>query len=154
MGYRDSGEGISGGAVLGLGSTLLLLIVFVVALGMWGCPKYDVYSREMTGRAELAQATSNRQIKVNEAMASEEAAKHLAQAEIERAKGVAQANKIIGDSLKGNEDYLRYLWIHNLAEAEKLGAEIIYVPTEANLPILESTRKLQSSKAKAEEEKK
>jgi hypothetical protein len=151
---RGDNQGISGGTVLGLGSTLLLLIVLLVALGMWGCPKYDVYSREMTGRAELAQATSNRQIKVNEAMAAEEAAKHLAQAEIERAKGVAQANKIIGDSLKGNEDYLRYLWIHNLAEAEKLGAEVIYVPTEANLPILESTRKLQAKKPAAEEEKK
>jgi hypothetical protein len=151
---RGDSQGISGGTVLGLGSTLLLLIVLLVALGMWGCPKYDVYSREMTGRAELAQATSNRQIKVNEAMAAEEAAKHLAQAEIERAKGVAQANKIIGDSLKGNEDYLRYLWIHNLAEAEKQGAEVIYVPTEANLPILESTRKLQAKKPAAEEEKK
>jgi hypothetical protein len=126
---RDRDGGISGGAVIGAGSALLLLIVLVVALGMWGCPKYDVYSREMTGRAELAQATSNRQIKVNEAMASE-------------------------DSLKGNEDYLRYLWIHNLAEAEKLGAEVIYVPTEANLPILESTRKLQGKKPAAEEEKK
>jgi len=155
MGYRTSdGPAISGGAVLGVGSTLLLLFAFLVALGMWGCPKYDVYSREMTGRAELAQATSNRQIKVNEAMASEEAAKHLAQAEIARARGVAEANRIIGDSLKGNEDYLRYLWIHNLAEAEKLGAEVIYVPTEANLPILESTRKLQAVKPKAEEEKK
>lgn len=154
MSYRDN-DGISGGAVLGIGSSLLLIIVFVIALGMWGCPKYDVYSREMTGRAELAQATSNRQIKVNEAMAAEEAAKHLAQAEIQRAKGVAEANKIIGDSLKGNEDYLRYLWIHNLAEAEKLGAEVIYVPTEANLPILESTRRLQasSSKQKPEAEK-
>jgi len=150
MSMRDDGP--SGGAILGIGSTLLLLIVFAVALGMWGCPKYDVYSREMTGRAELAQATSNRQIKVNEAMASEEAAKHLAQAEIERARGVAAANKIIGDSLKGNEDYLRYLWIHNLAEAEKLGAEVIYIPTEANLPILEATRKLQP-KAKPEAEK-
>lgn len=150
MSYRDNDSG----AVIGLGSLLLLVVVFVVALGMWGCPKYDVYSREMTGRAELAQATSNRQIKVNEAMASEEAAKHLAQAEIARAKGVAEANRIIGDSLKGNEDYLRYLWIHNLAEAEKLGAEVIYVPTEANLPILESTRKLQASKPKAPEAEK
>lgn len=112
----------------------------LLTLAMWGCPRYDVYSREMTGKAELAQASSNRQIKVNEAMAAEEAAKHLAQAEIERAKGVAEANRIIGDSLKGNEDYLRYLWIHNLAEAEGKGAQVIYVPTETNLPILEATR--------------
>lgn len=150
---RDD-DGISGGVVMGIGTMMLLMLAMVIALAMWGCPKYDVYNREMTGKAELAQATSNRQIKVNEAMASEEAAKHLAQAEIERAKGVAQANKIIGDSLKGNEDYLRYLWIHNLAEAEKNGAEVIYVPTEANLPILESTRRLpRSAPVAAEKEK-
>lgn len=118
----------------------VLGIVTITTLAMWGCPRYDVYSREMTGKAELAQATSNRQIKVNEAQAAQEAAKHLAQAEIERARGVAEANRIIGDSLKGNEDYLRYLWIHNLAEAEKNGAQIIYVPTETNLPILEASR--------------
>jgi regulator of protease activity HflC (stomatin/prohibitin superfamily) len=118
----------------------LLFLVAVITLSMWGCPRYDVYSREMIGKAELAQATSNRQIKVNEAQAAEEASKHLAQAEIERAKGVAEANRIIGDSLKGNEDYLRYLWIHNLSEAEKNGAQIIYVPTETNLPILEASR--------------
>lgn len=122
------------------GSVVLGLFIVLVALSMWGCPRYDVYSREMTGKAELAQASSNRQIKVNEAVAAEEAAKHLAQAEIERAKGVAEANRIIGDSLKGNEDYLRYLWIHNLAEAEGKGAQVIYVPTETNLPILEATR--------------
>lgn len=124
----------------GIATFFLAAIAAITTLGMWGCPRYDVYSREMTGRAELAQATSNRQIKVNEAMAAQEAAKHLAQAEIERAKGVAEANRIIGDSLKGNEDYLRYLWIHNLAEAEGKGASVIYVPTETNLPILEATR--------------
>ena len=126
--------------VSGVSLFLLAGLAGLIALGMWGCPRYDVYSREMTGKAELAQATSNRQIKVNEAQATEDASRHLAQAEIERAKGVAEANRIIGDSLRGNEDYLRYLWIHNLAEAEGKGAQVIYVPTEANLPILEATR--------------
>lgn len=137
----NTSSGPSAAGITFISLFILLLLISLVTFGMWGCPRYDVYSREMTGKAELAQATSNRQIKVNEAMASEEAAKHLAQAEVERAKGVAQANKIIGDSLKGNEDYLRYLWIHNLAEAEKQGAEVIYIPTEANLPILEAARK-------------
>lgn len=71
-------------------------------------------------------------------MASQEAAQHLAQAEIERAKGVAEANKIIGDSLKGNEAYLRYLWIHSLENTQN---SVIYVPTEANLPILEAGKR-------------
>lgn len=142
-GQRNYGNDDEGGVLIGLtvGGFLLMLVLGLGVLGMWGCPRYEVYSREMTGKAELAQATSNRQIKVNEAIATEEAAKHLAAAEIERAKGVSQANVIIGDSLKGNEDYLRYLWIHNLAEAEKQGAEVIYIPTEANLPILEASRR-------------
>lgn len=61
----------------------------------------------------------------------------LAQAEVERAKGVAKANKIIGDSLKDNEAYLRYLFVNNLADTKD---QVIYIPTEAGLPILEATR--------------
>jgi hypothetical protein len=34
--------------------------------------------------------------------------------------------------------YLHYLWIHNLAETRN---EVIYIPTEANLPILEAGRR-------------
>lgn len=120
----------------------LFAVAMLSTLVLWGCPQYRVYSREMTGKAELAQAEYNRQVKTLEARQARESSVFLAQAEIERAKGVAQANKIIGDSLKGNEDYLRYLWIHNLAESEKTGAQVIYVPTEANLPILEATRRL------------
>ena len=73
-----------------------------------------------------------------EAKAKQDSARELAAAEVERAKGVAQANKIIGDSLQGNEDYLRYLWIQSLENGK---SEVIYVPTEANLPILEASRK-------------
>ena len=50
---------------------------------------------------------------------------------------MAKANEIIGGSLKGNEEYLRYLWIDNL---EKGNNSVIYVPTEAGLPILEANR--------------
>ena len=64
----------------------------------------------------------------------------MAQAEVERAKGVAEANEIIGESLKENEAYLRYLWIIGLQDGS---SEVIYIPTEANLPILEATRGIQ-----------
>ena len=67
----------------------------------------------------------------------EEAAKFMAQAEVTRAEGVAKANKIIGDSLKGNEAYLKYLWVHNLEEGNH---DVIYVATEMGLPILEAGR--------------
>lgn len=98
---------------------------------------YNVWASGMQGKAELQQADWNRQIAVREAQAKQEAAISLAQAEVERAKGVAQANKIIGDSLRNNEDYLRYLWIDNLQNGKN---QVIYVPTETNLPILEASR--------------
>ena len=57
------------------------------------------------------------------------------QADIERAKAAAEANRIIGESLKDNEEYLRYIWIKGLQEGK---GERIYIPTEAGLPILEA----------------
>ena len=116
---------------------ITILLALVLWAGLWGCPQYNVWQQGLAGEAELKRAEFNRQIAVKEAMAKYESSKSLAQAEIERAKGVAQANTIIGDSLKGNEAYLRYLWIHGLQEK---GNDVIYVPTEANLPILEATR--------------
>lgn len=104
----------------------------------WVIPPMRPWLAKVNGEAELAQATQNRQIKIQEAQAEMEAAKLKAQAEIERAKGVAEANKIIGNSLKGNEDYLRYLWIHSLGEKND---NVIYVPTEAGLPILEAGKR-------------
>jgi len=40
-------------------------------------------------------------------------------------------------SVEGNESYLRYLWIDHL---DKVTGQIVYVPTEAGLPILEAGR--------------
>lgn len=117
---------------------LLMLLMALVAGGMYGCPRYEVYQKELAGQAELARATQNRQIKIQEANAEKEAAKALAEAEVERARGVAEANKIIGDSLKGNEAYLRYLWIQGLQQGAT--PQVVYVPTEAGLPILEAGR--------------
>lgn len=117
------------------GAALLSIIIF----GMWGCPQYNVWQQGLSGQAELARAEQNRKIAVQEAMAKHEAATHLAEAEVERAKGVAAANKIIGESLKGNEAYLRWLWIEGLKDAGS-HEKIIYVPTEAGLPILEAGR--------------
>jgi predicted aminopeptidase len=109
-------------------------VAALVAIGMWGCPKYKVYERTLAGEAQLRQAEWNRQIKIKEAEATQEAAAALAQAEVARARGVAEANQIIGESLKDNDAYLRYLWIQHLDDGE----QVIYVPTEANLPILEA----------------
>ena len=100
-------------------------------------PKINVWRAEQTGLAEFKRAEQNRKIAIQEAEAKKESAKALAEAEVERAKGVAEANRIIGSSLKGNEAYLHYLWLHNLSETQN---QIIYVPTEAAMPIMEAGR--------------
>ncbi len=112
-------------------------VVGLVLLAMWGLPRYGVYKQGLAGEAELANAEYSRQVAVREAQAKKDAAVLLAQAEVERARGVAQANKIIGDSLRDNEAYLRYLFVNNLADTKD---QVIYIPTEAGLPILEATR--------------
>ena len=119
-----------------IGLSLSGLLIFII-VGMWGCPQYRVYDQRMDGEASLAHAHAERQVQIQDAQAKFESAKMLAQAEVERARGVAEANKIIGGSLKGNEEYLRYLWIHNLSQSK---GDTIYVPTEAGLPILEANR--------------
>lgn len=120
--------------------SLIAFIVIAIIAVMYIYPKYTVYSNRLAGEAELARAESNRRIAIEEANAKRESAKALADAEIIRAEGVAQANKIIGDSLKQNEGYLRYLYIQSLSEAETRGNKVIYIPTEAGLPILEAGR--------------
>ena len=62
-------------------------------------------------------------------------AKKDAEIEVARAGGIAKSNTIIAESL--SEKYLRYLWIQNLKTPN---SQVVYVPTEANLPIMEAAR--------------
>lgn len=112
-----------------------VVVVLLVLAGMWAYPIYNVWAQGLAGEAELRRAEQNRKIAVQEAEARKDSAALLAQAEVARAKGVAEANEIIGESLKGNEAYLRYLWIDGLQTNQM---QVIYVPTEAGLPILEA----------------
>src|SRR5690348_11095490 len=120
-------------------SLILMGLILMTAAGMYGCPQYSVYEQRLAGEAELAKANYSKQVMVQDSLARKESAQNLADVEITRASGVAKANEIIGNSLKGNESYLRWLYIEGLKE--KQGQEIIYVPTEAGLPILEAGKR-------------
>jgi regulator of protease activity HflC (stomatin/prohibitin superfamily) len=115
-------------------------VILTVGAGMTGCPVYNVWEAQKRGEAELAQAEQNRQIQVAQSRARMDSAQFEADAEVIRATGVAKANKIIADGLGGESgaNYLRYLWIQGLEG--NAGRTIVYVPTEANLPILEAGR--------------
>lgn len=118
--------------------TFLLLGIVLVGGCMIGYPQYSVYQQRLEGEAELAKSLAAKQVAVQSALAKRDSAQMLADAEIIRATGVAQANKIIGDSLHNNEAYLRYLWIQNLEAGNN---QVIYIPTEGGLPILEAGKR-------------
>jgi len=126
-------------SLVGPAISLLVGAALLLTLGMWGCPQYNVYQSRKEGESKLAHSQFEREVQVKDAQGKLEAATFLANAEVERAKGVAKANQIIGESLKNNESYLRWLWIEGMKE--KQGTEVVYVPTEANLPILEAGKR-------------
>jgi hypothetical protein len=109
----------------------------VLGLLLLGWPQYRVYSQRLAGEAALAEAQSSRQVAILEARAKKESAISLAEAEVIRAEGAAKANRILQNSLGGPEGYLRYLQIQALEDTK---ASLIYVPTEAGLPVTEAKR--------------
>lgn len=113
-------------------SLIVLLIAVILLVG----PLYRVWSSSKTGEAEYVRAEQNRKIKIEEAKANLEAEKLNAQAEIERARGAAEAIKIENGSI--TPTYIQYLWVRQ--QGLSSNNKIVYIPTEAGLPILEAGR--------------
>jgi type II secretory pathway pseudopilin PulG len=115
----------------------LLLLAIIGAAGMYVLPQWNVWRADLAGKAALAEAENARKVQIEEAKARLESSRYYAEAEVERAKGVARANEIVAAGLGGPEGYLRYLWINKLGEN---GQDVVYIPTEAGMPILEAGR--------------
>lgn len=121
--------------------SIATLIIAIVLGFMFGLPKYNVWRSQIAiekaknyGKAEMAQAEQNRLILIEEAKANLEAQKLNSESEVERAKGMARSIEIENGKL--TEKYIQYLWVRNI---ETMDGSKIYIPTEANLPILEAS---------------
>ena len=110
---------------------VIAIIVIITAIAFIH-PWYKVWSQEMENKAELAKTEQN----INKAKANLEIEKLNAQAEIEKAKGAATAISLEKENI--TPSYIQYLWVKELGKGRN--KTIIYIPTETNLPILESTR--------------
>lgn len=132
------------------------MLFFMAAICLLSsCGACRTYEREQSmmdaeakGKSTLLEAESSKKALIETAKAENESAtlqaeakvkiaKAEAQAEVERAHGVAKANEIIGNSLRGNSEYLRYLQIDAIKNSK---SSKIYVPTEAGIPILEARK--------------
>jgi regulator of protease activity HflC (stomatin/prohibitin superfamily) len=112
-----------------VGLAALIAAIFIVLVSY---RHYDVWAMEMKGKALLAEATQSRQVQIEQAKGELEAAKH-------RADAIA----IVGQAAKEYPEYRQQEYIGAFAEALKLGTinQIIYVPTEGSLPILEAGKR-------------
>ena len=59
---------------------LILVVIIVIGFLAWGIPKYNVYSKELSGKAQLKEAEWNRQIAIQEAEAEKASATLKAEA--------------------------------------------------------------------------
>ena len=142
--YENNNFNVAPGLVKKILWAVAAIVLLIVAMAFVR-PWYNVWSQEMEGKAEFAKAEQNRKIKIEEAKANLEAEKLNAQAEIERAKGAAEAIRIENGSI--TPTYIQYLWVRQ--QSDLSDKTVIYVPTETNLPILESTRALTALPAPA-----
>jgi thioesterase domain-containing protein len=114
----------------------LILFVLIIAY-MLLYPIYNVWKSHKNGEAELAQAKNEQNIQIAEAQSRLNAAELNKKAAIIEAEAVAKQIEVIGNNLTKHDLYLKWQWIKMMEERE---GSTIYVPTEANLPILEANR--------------
>lgn len=116
-----------------LGGVISIGLVYGLLIGGSALYKtYNVWGSEMDGKAKLMEATQSRQILVEQAKAELEASEL-------RAKAIA----IVGQATKDFPEYRQQEFIGAFAEALQHGdiQQIIYVPTEASIPIIEARNK-------------
>lgn len=92
----------------------------------------------MGGEAQLREQEYAKQIMVEQAKAELESAKLLREAEIERARGVAESMVIISEKLEENDNYLQYLAIQaQIKMADSPNHTTVYIPVGPNgLPLI------------------
>lgn len=107
----------------------VVLVVVLVAAFMFIGPQYRVWQQGMEGEAKLMRAKQERQILVTQAQAEKDAAQLR-----------ADAIGIMGKAAQSFPEYRQQEFMAAFGEALREGniSQIVYVPTEANIPIMEA----------------
>ncbi len=111
------------------GCILLTLVVAIGAAFAFGIPAYRVWTAGMSGTAKLRHAEQEKRVMIEQA-----------KAEVEAARLRAEAIELIGEAAQRYPEYRNQEFIGAFAEALNRGnvQQIIYVPTEASIPIIEA----------------
>lgn len=119
---------------------LLIIFLFVGGCG-WLKPQYNLYKANTEKQAVIREQEAQSKAAEYRARSEVIQAQAKADAEVIRAKGIAEANKIIASSI--TPAYVDYLYVRALETTKN---QVVYVPTEAGLPVLEATRGLEGER--------
>ncbi len=111
-----------------MGVAALIFIAFL----FWIFPIWNVWSEGLSGEAALNKAEQTKKIMIQTALAEKESAQYR-----------ADAIMIMGKAAKEFPEYRQQEFMQAFGEALREGniSQIIYVPTEANVPILEAGKR-------------
>lgn len=127
---------------------IILVPIFIVAAlilwSLWGYPVWKVWASGKSGEADLQQAHREQQVQVAKAQGRLDAAKLNKEAAIVEAEAVSAQIEKIGAQLTEHDLYLKWQWIKMMEE--RPDSSVIYVPTEANMPILEAGKRGEKNK--------
>jgi hypothetical protein len=129
---NNHGEATVGMVILGTAVCIGILVLLFFGLPMW-----NVWRAGLSGEADLKKAEQTRMIQIQQAKGEKESAQL-------RADAIA----IVGKAAKDFPEYRQQEFIGAFAEALHGGkiSQIIYVPTEASIPIIEAGRMVKIKK--------
>ena len=119
-----------------VGLTTACVLIVLITWILFGYPHWRVWAAHQSGMADLQKARNEQQIQIAQARCRLDAAELNKQAAVIEAQAVALQIQEIGNQLTEHGLYLRWQWIKMMEE--RPNNSVIYVPTEANLPILEA----------------
>lgn len=126
-----------------IGKIVAAITLFCVALWMlFGIisPQLNLYRANTEKRSAIAEARARSDAAEYEARRAVEIATAEAEADRVRAAGIADANETIAQSL--TPEYVRWYFVDRL---DDIDGQIIYVPTEAGVPLPEAGRSVKES---------
>jgi len=141
---RNQRGEVTGGVVVfsvfSLGFFFLVLAIFAI---LWGGAKFRLWRADYTGRALEIEKMYEGKAVLAEAEHSRMARVEAAKAEKEAAQLTADAIAIVGEAAQKFPEYRQQEFYLALGEALQKGTiqQILYLPTEAGLPITEAGKR-------------
>lgn len=116
-----------------------LIILLIAVWFIWFYPLWNVWASKKSGEAALQEAYREQKIQIAKAEARKQSAVLNKESAIIEAEAVSEQVSKIGKELTNHDLYLKWQWIKMMEE--KPNGSVIYVPTEAGLPILEAGKR-------------